>query len=251
MATTGQDTQRTDGTDVRSGGADGTSRRAQFERLALPALDMLYRQAMKYTNNPDDAEDLVQDTFERGYKAFDSFKKGTNIEAWLTVILRNTSFNTYQKKKRRPRRANDATGEYNDWDLYDLSNHSGTGLKSAEQEYLSDSVTPEIINALNALPPERRRVFISAAIDGKSYKQVAQEEGIKIGTVMSRLNRARRQLREALADLAPTSSDPSSASSSASSRASSAQQRASASPHAVSEHVVSGSDPSQRSAKRE
>lgn len=251
MATTGQDTQRTDGTDVRSGGADGTSRRAQFERLALPALDMLYRQAMKYTNNPDDAEDLVQDTFERGYKAFDSFKKGTNIEAWLTVILRNTYFNTYQKKKRRPRRANDATGEYNDWDLYDLSNHSGTGLKSAEQEYLSDSVTPEIINALNALPPERRRVFISAAIDGKSYKQVAQEEGIKIGTVMSRLNRARRQLREALADLAPTSSDPSSASSSASSRASSAQQRASASPHAVSEHVVSGSDPSQRSAKRE
>ncbi len=251
MATTGQDTQRTDGTDVRSGGADGTSRRAQFERLALPALDMLYRQAMKYTNNPDDAEDLVQDTFERGYKAFDSFKKGTNIEAWLTVFLRNTYFNTYQKKKRRPRRANDATGEYNDWDLYDLSNHSGTGLKSAEQEYLSDSVTPEIINALNALPPERRRVFISAAIDGKSYKQVAQEEGIKIGTVMSRLNRARRQLREALADLAPTSSDPSSASSSASSRASSAQQRASASPHAVSEHVVSGSDPSQRSAKRE
>lgn len=174
----------------------------------MPALDMLYRQAMKYTNNPEDAEDLVQDTFERGYKAFGSFTKGTNIEAWLTVILRNTYFNNYQKKKRRPRRANDATGEYNDWDLYDLSNHTGTGLRSAEQEYLSDSIPPEIIDALNALPPERRRVFIATAIDGKSYKQVAQEEGIKIGTVMSRLNRARRQLRTALADLAPTSSDP-------------------------------------------
>lgn len=189
-------------------GSGSKERRREFERLAMPALDMLYRQAMKYTNNPEDAEDLVQDTFERGYKAFDSFTKGTNIEAWLTVILRNTYFNNYQKKKRRPRRANDATGEYNDWDLYDLSNHTGTGLRSAEQEYLSDSIPPEIIDALNALPPERRRVFISTAIDGKSYKQVAQEEGIKIGTVMSRLNRARRQLRAALADLAPTSSDP-------------------------------------------
>lgn len=180
-------------------------RRKQFEKLALPALDLLYRQAMKYTNNPDDAEDLVQDTFERGYRAFDSFKPGTNIEAWLTVILRNTYFNSYQKKKRRPRRANDQTGDYNDWDLYDVSNHTGTGLRSAEQEYLSSSIPREIIDALNALSPERRRVFIAAAIDGKSYKQVAKEEGIKIGTVMSRLNRARKQLRAALADLAPTS----------------------------------------------
>lgn len=180
-----------------------TDRRKEFENLALPALDLLYRQAMKYTNNPDNAEDLVQDTFERGYKAFNSFKKGTNIEAWLTVILRNTYFNNYQKKKRRPQRANDATGEFNDWDLYDMSNHSGTGLKSAEQEYMSSSVPREIIDALNALPPERRRIFIAAAIDGKSYKQIAHDEGIKIGTVMSRLNRARRQLRDALADLKP------------------------------------------------
>lgn len=228
-------------------GAD-RSRREEFEHLAMPALDMLYRQAMKYTNNPEDAEDLVQDTFERGYKAFGSFTKGTNIEAWLTVILRNTYFNSYQKKKRRPRRANDATGEYNDWDLYDLSNHTGTGLRSAEQEYLSDSIPPEIIDALNALPPERRRVFIAAAIDGKSYKQVAQEEGIKIGTVMSRLNRARRQLREALADLAPTSSDPGAASRS-SSETSSGKARASehaSSSRAASERAASahGSAPS-------
>ena len=193
-------------------------RRKEFEELALPALDVLYRQAMKYTNNPDDAEDLVQDTFERGYAAFDSFKKGTNIEAWLTVILRNTYFNSYQKKKRRPRRANEATGNYNDWDLYDLSNHTGTGLKSAEQEYLSDSVPKEIIDALNSLSPERRRVFIAAAIDGESYKQVAKEEGIKIGTVMSRLNRARTQLRKQLADLAPTSSDPTASAHAASKR---------------------------------
>lgn len=159
---------------------------------------MLYRQAMKYTNNPEDAQDLVQDTFERGFKAFDSFKKGTNIEAWLTTILRNAYFNQYQKAKRRPRRANDSTGEYDDWDIYEASGHSSEGLRSAEEQYLDAYAPEEIMHALNDLSPERRQVFIDAAIDGKSYQQVADEQGVKIGTVMSRLNRARTQLKSEL-----------------------------------------------------
>ena len=163
-------------------------RRARFEKLAMPVVDSLYRQAMKLTNNPDDAQDLVQDTFERGFKAFDSFKEGTNFAAWMTTIERNAYFNQYAKAKRRPQRANDSTGEYDDWDLYSASEHS------YEPE--------EIMAALNRLSPERRQVFIDAAIDGKSYSQVAEEQGVKIGTVMSRLNRARTQLKRELANYA-------------------------------------------------
>lgn len=154
---------------------------------------------MKLTNNPDDAQDLVQDTFEKGFKAFDSFEEGTNFEAWMTTIERNAYFNQYAKAKRRPQRANDSTGEYDDWDIYSASAHTGEGLKSAEDTYLDGFAPEEIMAALARLTPERRQVFIDAAIDGKSYQQVADEQGVKIGTVMSRLNRARTQLKRELA----------------------------------------------------
>lgn len=177
-------------------------RRERFERLAMPALNALYRQAMRLTNNPEDAQDLVQDTFEKGFKAFDSFQEGTNFEAWMTTIERNTYFNQYAKAKRRPQRANDADGEYDDWDIYEASEHTSDGLKSAEDEYLDAFAPEEIMQALSKLSPERRQVFIDAAIDGKSYQQVADEQGVKIGTVMSRLNRARTQLKRELASYA-------------------------------------------------
>ena len=157
---------------------------------------------MKLTNDPDDAQDLVQDTFERGFKAFDSFQEGTNFAAWMTTIERNAYFNQYAKAKRRPQRANDSTGEYDDWDIYSASGHSPEELKSAEQEYLDAYAPEEIMAALAKLSPERRQVFIDAAIDGKSYQQVADEQGVKIGTVMSRLNRARTQLKRELANYA-------------------------------------------------
>ncbi|PJM79644.1 sigma-70 family RNA polymerase sigma factor [Bifidobacterium scaligerum] len=175
------------------------AKRARFERLAMPAVNALYRQAMRLTNNPDDAQDLVQDTFERGFKAFDSFQDGSNFEAWMTTIERNAYFNQYAKAKRRPQRANDSTGEYDDWDIYDAAEHTSDGLKSAEEEYLDAFAPEEIMKALAKLSPERRQVFIDAAIDGKSYQQVADEQGVKIGTVMSRLNRARTQLKRELA----------------------------------------------------
>lgn len=178
------------------------AKRARFEQLAMPAVNALYRQAMRLTNNPDDAQDLVQDTFERGFKAFDSFQPGSNFEAWMTTIERNAYFNQYAKAKRRPQRANDSTGEYDDWDIYDAAEHTSGGLKSAEEEYLDAFAPEEIMAALAKLSPERRQVFIDAAIDGKSYQQVADEQGVKIGTVMSRLNRARTQLKRELASYA-------------------------------------------------
>ncbi|TCD53937.1 sigma-70 family RNA polymerase sigma factor [Alloscardovia theropitheci] len=173
-------------------------RRKQFEKQAMPIVDQLYRFAMKLTNNPDDAQDLVQDTFERGFKNYDSFEQGTNFAAWMTTIERNLYFNQYNKSKRRPQRANTSTGEYDDWDIYAASEHSSEELKSAEQTFMDSFAPSEILTALDNLSPERREVFISAAIDGKSYAQIAAEQGIKIGTVMSRLNRARSQLKKEL-----------------------------------------------------
>lgn len=120
----------------------------------------------------------------------------------MTTIERNAYFNQYAKSKRRPQRANDSTGEYDDWDIYDAAEHSSDGLKSAEEEYLDAFAPEEIMAALAKLSPERRQVFIDAAIDGKSYQQVADEQGVKIGTVMSRLNRARTQLKRELAEYA-------------------------------------------------
>ena len=86
-------------------GESMAAKRARFEQLAMPAVNALYRQAMRLTNDPDDAQDLVQDTFERGFKAFDSFQPGSNFEAWMTTIERNAYFNQYAKAKRRPQRA--------------------------------------------------------------------------------------------------------------------------------------------------
>ena len=184
---------------ISDSGQDGTAgSRRSFQELAAPLIDGLYRYAMKLTNSPEDAQDLVQDTFERGFKHFDSFRQGTNFAAWMTTIERNLFFNQYQKAKRSPKRANDETGEYNDWDIYSASEHTGEGLKSAEQTYIDAYAPQEIMEALNKLSPERRDVFIAAAIDGKSYQEVADEFGIKIGTVMSRLNRARTQLKKEL-----------------------------------------------------
>lgn len=120
----------------------------------------------------------------------------------MTTIERNAYFNQYAKAKRRPQRANDSTGEYDDWDIYNAAEHTSDGLKSAEEEYLDAFAPEEIMAALAKLSPERRQVFIDAAIDGKSYQQVADEQGVKIGTVMSRLNRARTQLKRELASYA-------------------------------------------------
>lgn len=170
-----------------------------FEQQALPAIDMLYRQAMKYTNNPLDAEDLVQDTFEKGFKAFNSFKPGTNLNAWLSTILKNTYFNQYHKAQRRPKKLDAFTGDYCDREFLQAEKNNAGSIKSSEQTYIDGLISRDILDALNRLPEERRKIFIETAVDGKSYKQVAEENNIKIGTVMSRLNRARNQLKKELA----------------------------------------------------
>ena len=179
-------------------------RREVFTREALPFLDQLYSAALRYTRNPADAEDLVQDAFAKAYAAFHQFEPGTNLRAWLYRILTNAYINRYRKQQRRPTEVSvDAVaarsaeeGGGGDFSLYDRI--AETTEHSAEVEALEHLTDDEVKNALAGLPDQFRMAVYLADVEGFSYAEIADIMGTPIGTVMSRLHRGRAALQRAL-----------------------------------------------------
>ncbi|QWW20324.1 sigma-70 family RNA polymerase sigma factor [Schaalia sp. 19OD2882] len=173
---------------------------ALFEAEALPLLDQIFGAAMGMTRNRADAEDLTQETFLKAYTKFHQFTPGTNLKAWLYRILTNTYISQYRKDRRSPRRASTDTVE--DWQLAEAAAHSGTPLPSTEVEALERMPDAQVRLALESLSEDHRLVVLLADVEGLKYREVAEMLDVPIGTVMSRLHRARKALREVLADVA-------------------------------------------------
>jgi RNA polymerase sigma-70 factor (ECF subfamily) len=175
-------------------------RHARFEAEALPFIDQLYAAALRMTRNPADAEDVVQETFAKAYASFHQFTPGTNLKAWLYRILTNTYINSYRKKQRQPQLSDGENIE--DWQLARAESHTSSGLKSAETVALEHLPDSDVKEALQQLAPDFRLAVFLADVEGFSYKEIAEIMGTPIGTVMSRLNRGRNQLRNLLAEYA-------------------------------------------------
>lgn len=163
--------------------------RSEFETEALDYLDDLYGAALRLTRNPADAEDLVQETYVRAFRAAKQFKPGSNLKAWLFTILYNAYRNVRRDSSRHPVEVDSSRVE--------LSSQADPA-EGPEQRLLRDALDAGLQAALNSLPETFREAVWARDVDEFSYAEIAEMLGIPIGTVMSRISRGRRMLYEKL-----------------------------------------------------
>ena len=170
---------------------------ANFSTEVMPFAQQLYAHALRMTRNPSDAEDVLQESFLKAYRAYHTFQEGTNLRAWLYRVVTNTYINKYRKAQRRPDEVE--LDEVEDFFLYKKIRDTTTGAsRSAEDEVLEGFVDVEITQAIEALPENFRMPVLLADVEGFSYKEIAEMTGVPIGTVMSRLHRGRKSLQKTL-----------------------------------------------------
>jgi RNA polymerase sigma-70 factor, ECF subfamily len=182
--------------------APGMADQANFERDALQYSRQLYSAAMRMARNPSDAEDLVQETFLKAYRAYDTFEEGTNLKAWLYRILTNTYINKYRKDARRPTETD--LGDVEDLYLYRRLGSEDTvdASRTTEDRVLDGLVESDVKAAVEELPENFRIPVLLADLEGFSYKEIAEILDIPIGTVMSRLHRGRKAMQKRLWEFA-------------------------------------------------
>lgn len=173
---------------------------ARFTEEALPLLDQLFGAAMKMTRNPQDAQDLVQETYLKAFSAFASFQEGTNLKAWLYRIMTNSYINVYRKKQRQPYLG--VVEDLEDWQLGGAESTTAMSSRSAEAEAIDRTPDSVVTRALNDLAEDFRMAVYLADVEGFSYQEIADIQEVPIGTVMSRLHRGRARLREVLGEYA-------------------------------------------------
>lgn len=169
-----------------------------FTNETLPHRNALYNYALKISGNSDDAQDLVQETYYKAYRHFDKFQSGTNSKAWMFMILKNSFINDYRKSKREPYKL-----DYEQIQNFYENVKSDRGqTNNLDKDFYNDLLDDELTAAIDQLPTKMREVFLLCDLDGNSYEETAELVGCPVGTVRSRLHRARHMLQETLMDYA-------------------------------------------------
>jgi len=171
-----------------------------FERELLPHIDALKTFAFHLTYNENDADDLVQETYMKAYRFIDKYIEGTNAKAWLFKILKNAYINEYRKKSKRPTKV-----DFEDIISYhDSDDKSNTSYLDLREEIFENMMGDEVTNAINKLPIDFRTVILLCDVEGFTYEEISKIINVPIGTVRSRLFRARNMLKEKLKEYAKT-----------------------------------------------
>jgi RNA polymerase sigma-70 factor (ECF subfamily) len=170
----------------------------EFETEAVPHMDILHNYALRLTGNPNDADDLVQETFMKAFRFWDKYEKGTNIRAWLFRIMKNSYINRYRKETKEPN-----TVDYEEIaNFYNTIKHQYTDQNDLQEKIFGGLLEDNVAHAMESLPEDFRTVVILSDIEGLSYEEIAEFVDCPIGTVRSRLHRGRKMLQVTLFDYA-------------------------------------------------